>query len=239
MDSSNIYGSGGRQDNPATTGPGGVGAPTVVSASSGTIYQGAEKLAKPDYLFKALVIGDSGVGKSCLLLRFAQDKYEQNYLSTVGVDYYNRTISIEGKRVQLQMWDTAGQERFRTITRSYYRGSQGIVVVYDITDSDTFENVKHWLEEIDKNAGSGVVKLLVGNKQDLESSRKVTYAQGKEFADSIGVGFFETSAKESFNVEAVFVQLAKQIKGKNTAPPPAQGSVLNQQPQGAKDGCAC
>jgi small GTP-binding protein len=170
MDSSNIYGSGGRQDNPATTGPGGVGAPTVVSASSGTIYQGAEKLAKPDYLFKALVIGDSGVGKSCLLLRFAQDKYEQNYLSTVGVDYYNRTISIEGKRVQLQMWDTAGQERFRTITRSYYRGSQGIVVVYDITDSDTFENVKHWLEEIDKNAGSGVVKLLVGNKQDRTSA---------------------------------------------------------------------
>ena len=153
-------------DNPAASRAGGTSAgPT--SPSTGGVYTGAgEKLAKPDYLFKALVIGDSGVGKSCLLLRFAQDKYEQNYLSTVGVDYYNRTISIDGKRVQLQMWDTAGQERFRTITRSYYRGSQGIVVVYDVTDNDTFENVKHWLDEIEKNAGSGVIKLLVGNKSD-------------------------------------------------------------------------
>lgn len=152
-------------DNPAASRAGGTAAPAA--PASGAIYTGAgEKLAKPDYLFKALVIGDSGVGKSCLLLRFAQDKYEQNYLSTVGVDYYNRTINIDGKRVQLQMWDTAGQERFRTITRSYYRGSQGIVVVYDVTDNDTFENVKHWLDEIEKNAGSGVIKLLVGNKSD-------------------------------------------------------------------------
>lgn len=152
-------------DNPAASRAGGTAA-----GASGGIYTGTgEKLAKPDYLFKALVIGDSGVGKSCLLLRFAQDKYEQNYLSTVGVDYYNRTISIDGKRVQLQMWDTAGQERFRTITRSYYRGSQGIVVVYDVTDNDTFENVKHWLDEIEKNAGSGVIKLLVGNKSDRAS----------------------------------------------------------------------
>eukprot|EP01047_Picozoa_sp_COSAG01_P014534 COSAG01_NODE_710_length_14110_cov_94.506745_3_plen_605_part_00 len=191
--------------------------PTVVSASSssGSIYQGTEQLAKPDYLFKALVIGDSGVGKSCLLLRFAQDKYEQNYLSTVGVDYYNRIISIEGKQVQLQMWDTAGQERFRTITRSYYRGSQVFVVVYDITDNDTFENVKHWLEEIDKNAGSGgsgapVPRLLVGNKSDMESLRQVTYQRGKQFADSVGMDFFETSAKESLTVEAVFVRCAQQ-----------------------------
>ena len=152
-------------DNPAASRAGGTAA--AAAPASAAIYTGAgEKLAKPDYLFKALVIGDSGVGKSCLLLRFAQDKYEQNYLSTVGVDYYNRTINIDGKRVQLQMWDTAGQERFRTITRSYYRGSQGIVVVYDVTDNDTFENVKHWLDEIEKNAGSDVIKLLVGNKSD-------------------------------------------------------------------------
>ena len=150
-------------DNPAASRAGG----TAAAPASGGVYTGpGEKLAKPDYLFKALVIGDSGVGKSCLLLRFAQDKYEQNYLSTVGVDYYNRTINIDGKRVQLQMWDTAGQERFRTITRSYYRGSQGIVVVYDVTDNATFENVKHWLDEIEKNAGSEVIKLLVGNKSD-------------------------------------------------------------------------
>jgi small GTP-binding protein len=170
-------------DNPAASRAGGTAA---TAPASGGIYTGAgEKLAKPDYLFKALVIGDSGVGKSCLLLRFAQDKYEQNYLSTVGVDYYNRTINIDGKRVQLQMWDTAGQERFRTITRSYYRGSQGIVVVYDVTDNATFENVKHWLDEIEKNAGSGVIKLLVGNKSDCAlllapTPHSRTHAQKRE-----------------------------------------------------------
>ena len=126
----------------------------------------AAAAVKPDFLFKVLVIGDSGVGKSGLLLRLAQDKYEQIYLSTVGVDYFNRTVSIDGKLVQLQMWDTAGQERFRTITRSYYRGSQGIVVVYDVTDNESFENVQHWFDEIEKNAGGGVIKLLVGNKSD-------------------------------------------------------------------------
>jgi small GTP-binding protein len=163
-------------DNPAASRAGGTAA--AAAPASAAIYTGAgEKLAKPDYLFKALVIGDSGVGKSCLLLRFAQDKYEQNYLSTVGVDYYNRTINIDGKRVQLQMWDTAGQERFRTITRSYYRGSQGIVVVYDVTDNATFENVKHWLDEIEKNAGSGVIKLLVGNKSDCEWLQNHCYSR--------------------------------------------------------------
>ena len=126
----------------------------------------AAAAVKPDFLFKVLVIGDSGVGKSGLLLRLAQDKYEQIYLSTVGVDYFNRTVSIDGKLVQLQMWDTAGQERFRTITRSYYRGSQGIVVVYDVTDNESFENVQHWFDEIEKNAGGSVIKLLVGNKSD-------------------------------------------------------------------------
>ena len=136
------------------------------------VCQAAEPFAKPDVLIKMLVIGDSGVGKSCVVMRFAQDRYERNYLSTVGVDYYHRTLDIYGKRVQLQIWDTAGQERFRTITRSYYRGSQGFVVVYDVTDNKTFENVKYWLGEIEKNhvenAGcDGLENLvLVGNKSD-------------------------------------------------------------------------
>jgi small GTP-binding protein len=181
----------------------------AASLAGGTAATG-ESLTK----FKALVIGDSGVGKSNLLLRFAQDKYESAYLSTVGVDYYNRTVSIDGESVQLQMWDTAGQERFRTITRSYYRGSQGILVAYDVTNDDSFENVKHWLGEIERNAGRDVITMLVGNKSDLESSRRVTYQRGKEFADSMGIGFFETSAKENRNVEAVFKGLAKQITGK-------------------------
>ena len=100
-----------------------------------------------DYLFKLLLIGDSGVGKSCLLLRFADDTYTESYISTIGVDFKIRTIELEGKTVKLQIWDTAGQERFRTITSSYYRGAHGIIVVYDVTDESTFANVKQWLQE--------------------------------------------------------------------------------------------
>ncbi|KAJ2053920.1 Ras- protein Rab-1A, partial [Coemansia sp. S155-1] len=136
-----------------------------------------------DYLFKLLLIGDSGVGKSCLLLRFADDTYTESYISTIGVDFKIRTIELEGKTVKLQIWDTAGQERFRTITSSYYRGAHGIIVVYDITDNTTFGDVKQWLQEIDRYASEGVNKLLVGNKRDLEDARQVDYTAAKEFAD--------------------------------------------------------
>ncbi|KAJ2056902.1 ras GTPase, partial [Coemansia sp. S2] len=165
-----------------------------------------------DYLFKLLLIGDSGVGKSCLLLRFADDTYTESYISTIGVDFKIRTIELEGKTVKLQIWDTAGQERFRTITSSYYRGAHGIIVVYDITDNTTFGDVKQWLQEIDRYASEGVNKLLVGNKRDLEDARQVDYTAAKEFADALSISFLETSAKESTNVEQAFLTMAKQIK---------------------------
>ncbi|EEB90600.1 hypothetical protein MPER_11169 [Moniliophthora perniciosa FA553] len=113
-----------------------------------------------DYLFKLLLIGDSGVGKSCLLLRFADDTYTESYISTIGVDFKIRTIELEGKTVKLQIWDTAGQERFRTITSSYYRGAHGIIVVYDVTDNDTFTNVKQWLQEIDRYASGRATRIV-------------------------------------------------------------------------------
>ncbi|KAL8181159.1 UNVERIFIED_CONTAM: Ras- protein Rab-1A [Gekko kuhli] len=113
-----------------------------------------------DYLFKLLLIGDSGVGKSCLLLRFADDTYTESYISTIGVDFKIRTIELDGKTIRLQIWDTAGQERFRTITSSYYRGAPGIIVVYDVTDQESFNNVKQWLQEIDRYASENVNKLL-------------------------------------------------------------------------------
>ncbi|KAJ3001210.1 GTP-binding protein of the rab [Thoreauomyces humboldtii] len=165
-----------------------------------------------DYLFKLLLIGDSGVGKSCLLLRFADDTYTESYISTIGVDFKIRTIELEGKTVKLQIWDTAGQERFRTITSSYYRGAHGIIVVYDVTDQDTFTNVKQWMQEIDRYACEGVNKLLVGNKSDLTTKKVVDYDAAKEFSDNLQIPFLETSAKNATNVEQAFLTMAKQIK---------------------------
>merc|ERR1712022_60157 len=155
--------------------------------------------AEYDYLFKLLLIGDSGVGKSCLLLRFADDTYTETYISTIGVDFKIRTVEIDGKVIKLQIWDTAGQERFRTISSTYYRGAHGIIVVYDVTSLDSFNNVKRWLTEIDKYARENVNKLLVGNKSDAaegaDSSRQVPMESGKTFAEERDIPFLETSAK--------------------------------------------
>ncbi|KAI0781504.1 GTP-binding protein ypt1 [Trametes elegans] len=165
-----------------------------------------------DYLFKLLLIGDSGVGKSCLLLRFAEDSFTESYLSTIGVDFKIRTIELEGKTVKLQIWDTAGQERFRTIAAAYYRGAHGIIMVYDVTEQETFNNVKGWITEIEKYASEGVKRLIIGNKSDLVERKVVEYSAAKEFADSLSIPFIETSAKNSTNVEEAFTLMAKTIK---------------------------
>lgn len=180
---------------------------------------------RSDYLFKLLLIGDSGVGKSCLLLRFADDTYTESYISTIGVDFKIRTIELDGKTVKLQIWDTAGQERFRTITSSYYRGAHGIIIVYDVTDRQSFQNVEHWLKEIDKYATGNVNKLLVGNKSDLQSKKVVTYDEAKEFADKHGIKFLETSAKNSHNVEQAFQTMATEIKARVKTAAPQGGAV--------------
>ena len=181
-----------------------------------------------DYLFKLLLIGDSGVGKSCLLLRFADDTYTESYISTIGVDFKIRTIELDGKTIKLQIWDTAGQERFRTITSSYYRGAHGIIVVFDVTDQESFNNVKQWLHEIDRYACQNVKKLLVGNKCDLASKRAVPTEQAQEFADSLGIQYLETSAKNSTNVEKAFTTMAGQIrKWMQTQPTPAAQTKVN------------
>ncbi|KAL6069777.1 GTP-binding protein YPTM2 [Balamuthia mandrillaris] len=195
-----------------------------------------------DYLFKLLLIGDSGVGKSCLLLRFADDTYTQSYISTIGVDFKIKTINLDGKVIKLQIWDTAGQERFKTITSSYYRGAHGIIVVYDVTDESSFNNVKLWLQEIEKYACANVNRLLVGNKCDLEAKRVVATASGKEFADNLGIPFLETSAKDSTNVETAFTTMAGAIKQRMncgpTPPPKQQQKVnLNTEAVPAKSGC--
>ncbi|EYU19463.1 hypothetical protein MIMGU_mgv1a012444mg [Erythranthe guttata] len=195
-----------------------------------------------DYLFKLLLIGDSGVGKSCLLLRFADDSYLESYISTIGVDFKIRTVEQDGKTIKLQIWDTAGQERFRTITSSYYRGAHGIIVVYDVTDQESFNNVKQWLNEIDRYASDSVNKLLVGNKCDLTSQKVVSTETAQAFADEIGIPFMETSAKNATNVEQAFMAMSASIKTRmasqpanNSARPPTV--QIRGQPVNQKSGC--
>jgi Ras-related protein Rab-1A len=192
-----------------------------------------------DYLFKLLLIGDSGVGKSCLLLRFADDTYTESYISTIGVDFKIRSIELEGKTVKLQIWDTAGQERFRTITSSYYRGAHGIIIVYDVTDKESFQNIQHWLQEIDKYANEGVMKLLVGNKSDLQSKKVVSYDEAKELADSLGIGFIETSAKNAHNVEQAFTKMALEMKTKVKTTVPTKPTKLMRPGTPVKQGGCC
>ncbi|CAN6804664.1 unnamed protein product [Brassica oleracea] len=194
-----------------------------------------------DYLFKLLLIGDSGVGKSCLLLRFADDSYLDSYISTIGVDFKIRTVEQDGKTIKLQIWDTAGQERFRTITSSYYRGAHGIIVTYDVTDQESFNNVKQWLNEIDRYASENVNKLLVGNKCDLTSQKVVSTETAKAFADELGIPFLETSAKNATNVEEAFMAMTAAIKTR-MASQPAGGSKpstvqIRGQPVNQQSGC--
>uniref|UniRef100_UPI0037E94032 ras-related protein Rab-35 isoform X1 n=1 Tax=Semicossyphus pulcher TaxID=241346 RepID=UPI0037E94032 len=159
-------------------------------------------MAGKDYnhLFKLLIIGDSNVGKSSLLLRFADNSFSGSYITTIGVDFKIRTVDIDGERVKLQIWDTAGQERFRTITSTYYRNTHGVIIVYDVTNPESFVNVKRWLNEISQNCDN-VCKILVGNKNDDPARKQVDTQDAVRFGESMGVRVFETSAKENINVE--------------------------------------
>ena len=165
-----------------------------------------------DYLFKLLLIGDSGVGKSCVLLRFVDNAFSKSYISTIGVDFKIRTVIIDGKVIKLQIWDTAGQERFRTITSSYYRGAHGILLVYDITDRISFANLPNWLSELKKYASNNVSTILVGNKCDLSHKRLVSLEEATKFATDHNLKLFETSAKKSENIEKLFIEFVKQIQ---------------------------
>lgn len=167
-----------------------------------------------DYLFKLLLIGDSGVGKTCILFRFSEDAFNTTFISTIGIDFKIRTIELDGKKIKLQIWDTAGQERFRTITTAYYRGAMGIMLVYDITQEKSFENIKNWIRNIEENASSDVEKMLLGNKCELNEKRQVSRERGEQLAIEYGIKFMETSAKNSTNVEEAFLTLASDIKAK-------------------------
>lgn len=165
-----------------------------------------------DHLFKLLLVGDRGVGKSCLLLRFADDTYTESPINSIGLDWKIRTLEINGKYIKLQIWDTTGLERFRTVAPSFYPSAHGIIVVYDVTDQASFFNVESkWLPEIGRNARANVNKLLVGNKCDLTTKKVVDYNTAKQFADRLGIPFIEASSKNSTNVDDVFITIATEI----------------------------
>lgn len=164
-----------------------------------------------DYLFKAVMIGDSAVGKSNLLSRFARDEFRLDSKPTIGVEFAYRNIRVGDKLIKAQIWDTAGQERFRAITSSYYRGALGALLVYDITRRATFENTKKWLRELREFCSSCMAIVLVGNKSDLTHSREVNEEEGKILAETEGLYFMETSAMQNLNVEDAFLQMINQI----------------------------
>ena len=164
-----------------------------------------------DVKYKIMVLGESKVGKTSLIKRYTKDQFGGVYLTTVGMDFQDKIIEIEDKKVRLQVWDTAGQERFRNVTKSYFQSSQGLLVVYDITDKESFEKINFWMENIKKNAPENVKLILVGNKCDLANERKVTIEDGENKARNYNIKFFESSAKDGTNVNELFFYLANEI----------------------------
>ncbi|KAJ7522262.1 hypothetical protein O6H91_18G003800 [Diphasiastrum complanatum] len=164
-----------------------------------------------DYLFKVVLIGDSGVGKSNLLSRFTRNEFSLESKSTIGVEFATRSVNVDGKLIKAQIWDTAGQERYRAITSAYYRGAVGALLVYDITRHVTFENVERWLRELKAHTDSNIVVMLVGNKSDLRHLRAVSVEDGKSFSEQEELYFMETSALDSTNVQNAFKQILTQI----------------------------
>ncbi|XP_014498055.1 ras-related protein RABA5e [Vigna radiata var. radiata] len=164
-----------------------------------------------EYLFKVVLIGDSAVGKSNLLSRFARNEFDSNSKATIGVEFQTQVVEIDGKEVKAQIWDTAGQERFRAVTSAYYRGAVGALVVYDISRRGTFDGIKRWLEELTTQNDSTVARMLVGNKCDLENIREVSTEEGKNLAEEEGLFFMETSALDSTNVQTAFEIVIREI----------------------------
>ncbi|KRX52760.1 Ras-related protein Rab-11B [Trichinella sp. T9] len=164
-----------------------------------------------DYLFKVVLIGDSGVGKSNLLSRFTRNEFNLESKTTIGVEFATRSIQVDGKTIKAQIWDTAGQERYRAITSAYYRGAVGALLVYDIAKHVTYENVERWLKELRDHADQNIVIMLVGNKSDLRHLRAVPSDEAKAYTEQNCLSFIETSALDSTNVEAAFTNILTEI----------------------------
>ena len=175
----------------------------------------AEEADNYEHLYKIIIIGDSGVGKSNILGRYLTNTFKQDTKSTVGVEFGSKKVTVNDVNIKLQIWDTAGQERYRAITSAYYKGSKGCFIVYDITSTQTFEDVEKWYEEINKSGDKGISIVLVGNKCDLEEERKVTVEMGEEKARNLNCPFFETSALSNTQIEKIFQVISEDIYSKS------------------------
>ncbi|KAL0218585.1 hypothetical protein P9112_004238 [Eukaryota sp. TZLM1-RC] len=169
-----------------------------------------------DYLFKIVLIGDSGSGKSCLLSRFTRDEFIKESKSTIGVEFATRSLVLDGITIKAQVWDTAGQERYKAITSAYYRGAVGALLVYDITKRNSFENVTQWLDELRSHADPGITVMLVGNKCDLTFARTVTAEEAADYARRNDLSFLETSALDGTNVDQAFQDVLSHIYRKDS-----------------------
>ncbi|XP_034450385.1 RAB3D, member RAS oncogene family, b [Hippoglossus hippoglossus] len=200
-----------------------------------------------DYMFKLLIIGNSSVGKTSFLFRYADDSFTSAFVSTVGIDFKVKTVFRNDKRIKLQIWDTAGQERYRTITTAYYRGAMGFLLMYDVSNQDSFNAVQDWATQIKTYSWDNAQVILVGNKCDLEDNRLVPTEDSQRLAEELGFQFFEASAKDNINVKQVFERLVDVICEKMNESMDGDASLVsNHRNQGLKDlpsessgGCAC
>ena len=165
-----------------------------------------------EFVFKILLLGDSEVGKSCFLMRYSDNIFVENYITTIGLDYKLKYVQLDsGETIKVQLWDTAGQDRYRTIAKNYYKGSHGILLLYDITKENSFENIREWVQNIREEVYEKAIIFLIGNKIDKKNERKITTEQGQKLAAEYNLPFFEASAKSGENVEEIFKNLYKKI----------------------------
>ena len=165
-----------------------------------------------DLVYKILLLGDSEVGKSCFLMRYADNVFVDNYITTIGLDYKLKYIQLDsGEIIKVQLWDTAGQDRYRTIAKNYYKGSHGILLLYDVTKTNSFENIREWIRDIREEVYEKAIIFLIGNKIDKKEDRKIQTEQGAKLAEEFNLPFFEASAKSGENVDEIFKALYKKI----------------------------
>ena len=191
-----------------------------------------------EFVFKILLLGDSEVGKSCFLMRYSDNVFVENYITTIGLDYKLKSVKLDsGKTIKVQLWDTAGQDKYRTIAKNYFKGSHGILLLYDVTKQSSFQNIRDWIQDIREEVSQKAIIFLIGNKIDLVDKRKISKEKGIELAEEYKLPFFEASAKSGENVDEVFKALYKKISEVYGDLEREMGSKLNKRKKNQRKCC--